>query len=157
MHARIAAHIRPDLIEAQLVAAEILEDEEQFALATEALADVPETSPWYVTAQIRRANTQRAAGDADAGIATLTALAASNGDQIEVESALGDALRMAERYPEAVAAYARAIALIADADAGALGALLHPRHRQRARRRLARRRGRLPRGAEARSPTSRWC
>ncbi len=112
VHARLAAHIRPDLVEAQLVAAEILEAEEQYALATASLSAVPGTSPWYVTAQVRRANTERAAGDPDAGIATLTALAASNGGRIEVQSALGDALRMAERYPEAVAAYTEAIALI---------------------------------------------
>jgi Flp pilus assembly protein TadD len=112
MHARIAAHIRPDLTEASLLAAAILEDEGQYALATEALAAVPASSPWYVTAQTRRASTQRAAGDADAGIATLTALAASHPDQITVQSDLGDALRMAERYPEAVAAYDAAVALI---------------------------------------------
>jgi tetratricopeptide (TPR) repeat protein len=112
MHARIAAHIRPDLIEANLLAAQILEDEGQHALATEALASVPQSSPWYVSAQIHRAATQRAAGDPDAGIVTLTALAAGHPDQIEVQSALGDALRMAERYPEAVAAYDDAIALV---------------------------------------------
>jgi tetratricopeptide (TPR) repeat protein len=112
VHARLAANIRPELIEADLLAAEILEEQGQHVLATEALAAAPDTSPWYVTAQIRRANTQRAAGDPDAGIVTLTALAASNGDQIEVQSALGDALRMAERYPESVAAYDAAIALI---------------------------------------------
>ena len=112
LHARIAAHIRPDLIEANLLAAEILEDEDQHALATEALATVPESSPWYVTAQIRRANTQREAGDPDAGIVTLTALAAGHPDQIEVQSGLGDALRVAERFPEAVAAYGAAIALV---------------------------------------------
>jgi Flp pilus assembly protein TadD len=70
---------------------------------------VPKSSPWYVTAEIRRANTQRAAGDPEAGIATLTALASSDKDGIEVDSALGDALRMAERFPEAVVAYTRAI------------------------------------------------
>ena len=111
LHARIAEEVRPDLIEAQLLAAEILESENQFALATEALADVPETSPWFVTTQIRRANTQRSAGDPEAGLETLVALAASHGDQIEVESALGDAQRMAENFPEAVDAYTRAIAL----------------------------------------------
>jgi tetratricopeptide (TPR) repeat protein len=112
VHARLAAHIRPGLIEAQLLAAQILEDEGQYALATEALSTVPEGSPWYVTAQIRRANTQRAAGDTEAGITTLAALAEGHPEQIEVESSLGDALRMAERYPEAVEAYTRAIALI---------------------------------------------
>lgn len=114
VHARLAAHIRPDLVEAELVAADVLESEEQYALANEALATVPETSPWYVTTEIRRANTQRAAGDPEAGIATLTALAASGKDGIEVDSALGDALRMAERFPEAVVAYTRAIDRIAE-------------------------------------------
>jgi Flp pilus assembly protein TadD len=113
IHARIATHIRPDLIEADLLAAELLEDQTQYALATAALAAVPATSPWYITAQIRRANTQREAGDPDAGIVTLSELAASNPGQIEVQSALGDALRMAERYPESVAAYDAAIALVA--------------------------------------------
>ena len=114
IHARIAAHIRPDLVEARLVAADILESQERYTLATAALADVPETSPWYVTTEIRRADTQRASGDPEAGIATLTALASGHPDRIEVQSALGDALRMAERYDEAVAAYSRAIDLIED-------------------------------------------
>ena len=87
----------------------MLENEEQYALANEALAGVSEDSPWYVTTEIRRANTQRAAGDPEGGIATLTALAAGDKDGIEVDSALGDALRMAERFPEAVVAYTRAI------------------------------------------------
>lgn len=112
LHSRLAAHIRPDLVEANLFSAEILEDEDQYALATAALATVPESSPWYVTAQIRRANTQRASGDPEAGIATLAALATANPGQIEVQSGLGDALRMAERYPEAVAAYDAAIRLV---------------------------------------------
>jgi Flp pilus assembly protein TadD len=109
VHARLASHIRPELIEARLVSADVLEAQEQYALAAEVLSGVPDTSPWYVTTEIRRANTQRAAGDADAGIATLAALADSGADSIEVDAALGDALRMAERFPEAVTAYTRAI------------------------------------------------
>jgi tetratricopeptide (TPR) repeat protein len=112
VHARLAAHIRPGFIEAQLLAGELLEAQQQFELAAAALAGVPEESPWYVTAQIRRAATQSGAGDPEGGIATLTALGESHPDQIEVHSALGDALRAAERYPEAAAAYGKAIALI---------------------------------------------
>lgn len=112
LHARLAAHIRPDLVEARLLAAEILERDGQYDLATEALAEVAQDSPWLVTTEIRRANTQNAAGDPEAGIATLTALGQSHPDQIEVHSALGDALRVAEQFPEAAAAYGRAIALI---------------------------------------------
>ena len=114
VHARLASHIRPDLVEARLVSADVLENEEQYALANEALAGVSKDSPWYVTTEIRRANTQRAAGDPEDGIATLTALATGDKDGIEVDSALGDALRMAERFPEAVVAYTRAIDRIAE-------------------------------------------
>lgn len=112
LHARLAAFIRPNLIEADLLAAELLENDQQYGLATEVLAAVPKDSPWHVTAEIRRANTERDSGDPAAGIATLVALAESNGDQIEVQSALGDAYRANEQFPEAVAAYTRAIDLI---------------------------------------------
>jgi tetratricopeptide (TPR) repeat protein len=109
VYARLALLVRPDLTEAALVAADALAREGQFALATEALDGVAADSPWFVTAQIRRAATQRDAGDPDAAIVTLQALAQSHGDQLEVEAALADHLRMAERFPEAAAAYSAAI------------------------------------------------
>lgn len=112
LHARLASYIRPDAVEADLLSADVLEAEDQFALATQVLSDVPANSPWHVTTEIRRASTQRAAGDPDAGIATLQALAESNGEQIEVQSALGDALRSENRFDEAVLAYSAAVDLI---------------------------------------------
>ena len=112
LHARLAAFIRPELTEADLLSAELLENEGQFALATQVLAAVPKDSPWYVTAEIRRANTEHDSGDTAGGIATLVALAGTNGDQIEVQSALGDAYRADNQFPQAVAAYTEAIKLI---------------------------------------------
>jgi tetratricopeptide (TPR) repeat protein len=112
IHARLASHVRPDLVEASLLAADILAAEEQFELASAALAEVDPASPWYVTTELRRADTQNAAGEEEASIATLQALAAGHPDQIEVHSALGDALRGAERYGESAEAYTRAIELI---------------------------------------------
>jgi tetratricopeptide (TPR) repeat protein len=114
IYARLAAHVRPDLAKANLIAAEILERHEQFDLATDALADLPADSVWFATAEMRRANTQRRAGDEEGGIDTLEALAERYPDTIEVHSALGDALRMAERFEEAAAAYGRAIDLIGE-------------------------------------------
>jgi tetratricopeptide (TPR) repeat protein len=112
VHARLAIHIDPDAAEPRLLAAEVLEMQSQYALASAVLADLPEASPWHVSFEIRRANTQRSAGDPEGGIATLAALAASHPDRIEVQSALADALRVDERYPEAAEAYGRAIDLI---------------------------------------------
>ncbi|MBP7242230.1 tetratricopeptide repeat protein [Amaricoccus sp.] len=112
VYARLAGYIRPDLVEASLVSAEALARQGRYDLATAALAEVPADSPWYVTAEIRRAETQRAAGDAEAGIATLTALAAAHPDSLEVQAALADQLRMAERYADAAKAYSATIALL---------------------------------------------
>jgi tetratricopeptide (TPR) repeat protein len=112
IYARLAHHIRPDLTKARLLAAEVLERHGQYTLATAALAGVPADSPWYVTSELRRAATQRAAGDAEAGIATLKGLAERYPGLVEVHSALGDALRVAERYEEAAAAYGAAIDLV---------------------------------------------
>lgn len=112
VHARLAMHIDPEAEEARLLAAEVLERHEQYELAAAVLAELQEGSPWYVPFEIRRANTQRAAGDAEGGLATLEALAESHGERIEVQSALGDALRVAERHLDAAEAYSRAIELI---------------------------------------------
>jgi len=114
IYARLALHIRPDLTEAALVASEVLARQGQHALATEALAGVEPTSPWYVTTEIRRAMNQRDAGETDAAIATLEALAAARPATVEVQAALADQLRMSERYEEAAAAYTRAIDLIGE-------------------------------------------
>lgn len=115
VYARLAGLIRPGLSRASLLAAEILERHGQYDLATEALEDVPEDSVWSVTAELRRAATQRAAGDPEAGIATLRALAERHPETVEVHSSLGDALRVAERYEEAAAAYSRSIELVGEA------------------------------------------
>ncbi len=112
IYARLAEYIRPDLVEAGLIAAEVLERQEQYAVAGEALRRVPPDSPWAPTAGIRRANIERAAGDPDAAIATLAALSEAHPDLIEVRSAHGDHLRVAERFAEAAAAYGDAIGLI---------------------------------------------
>jgi tetratricopeptide (TPR) repeat protein len=112
IHARLAQHVSPDMAEAALLVADLLELQGQFGLASAALAEVPETSPWFVTAQIRSAGTLRSAEDPQGAIELLTALAESHPDQIEVHSSLGDALRAEDRFEEAAEAYSDAIALL---------------------------------------------
>jgi tetratricopeptide (TPR) repeat protein len=114
VHARLAAHVNPALVEADLLTADILESEEQFALAEQALDQIPEGSPWFVSAEIRRSNVVRAAGDAEGGIEILTELAAKHPDEVEVFSAQGDAERNDERYADAAESYTRAIELIGE-------------------------------------------
>lgn len=111
LHARLAAHISPDSDEAHLLAADILEEEGQYGLAEQALDLIPEASPWFVTAGIRRATVVAASGDEDGGIEILNGLAAQT-ESVDVYSSLGDALRNAERYEDSIAAYDRAIGLV---------------------------------------------
>lgn len=112
IHSRLASHVSPARTEADLLSADILEAESQFALAEQALNRIQAESPYYVSAEIRRANVVRVSGDAEGGIEILRSLAESHPDEIEVHSSLGDALRNAERYAEAAEAYSAALDLV---------------------------------------------
>ncbi len=112
VHAQLAVHIFPELVEADLLSADIFEAEEQFALAEQALAGIPADSPWYVSAEIRRANVMRLADDAEGGVEVLSELTLNHPDSVEAFSSLGDALRNAERFKEAAEAYSKGIALV---------------------------------------------
>ncbi len=87
------------------MAAGLLESMGQHVLAGETYATVPPEDPAYHVAEIGRADTLTAAGKVDAALEVLTALTRSHGQLIEVQSALGDALRRQERFAEAIAPY----------------------------------------------------
>ena len=114
MHARIAAYLRPDHIDAILLTAGLLEAQGQFDLATEAYATIPADDPASYVAEIGRAEATYAAGRRDAAIEILRALARSKADILAVQVALGDGLRREERFDEAARAYDAAIALVAE-------------------------------------------
>jgi tetratricopeptide (TPR) repeat protein len=121
VYARLASHIRPDLAEATLISADVLAQEGQYALAEAALSQISQDSPWSVTAEIRRASAQRDSGDVDGAIATLQALALRAPQEAGVQAALGDHLRMAERFAEAAVAYGAAVDLIGPPQPGHWG------------------------------------
>lgn len=113
IYARVTAYLRPDHTEARLMAAGLLESVGQHALAGETYATIPADDPAYHVAEIGRADTLTAEGKVDAALEVLNALAKSHGQLIEVQSALGDALRRQERFAESIAPYTAAIGLIA--------------------------------------------
>lgn len=113
LYARIAADLRPDLVEAQLLAAGLLEQLGQHDLAAETYARIPASSPVFHVAELGRAEAAFAAGRRDAAREILTALARAHPDLVPVQVALADQLRREERYAEARTAYDGAIALIA--------------------------------------------
>ncbi len=112
LFARIATFLRPDHADAVILTANLLEQEGQFALAVETYATIPPSDAGYMSAEIGRARVLEADGKADAGIEVLRALARAMPDVLVIQTALGDALRREDRWPEASVAYEAAVALI---------------------------------------------
>jgi Flp pilus assembly protein TadD len=111
LFARVAQHMRPDLVDASLLLAQLLEDQGQYEAAVAAYRSVPNTHPAFYVAEMGRAETLREAGKTDAAIEVMTTLAKTYGTLPVVQSAMGDLLRGEERFEEAIAAYDRSLAL----------------------------------------------
>jgi tetratricopeptide (TPR) repeat protein len=112
LHLRVASYLRPDHSDATLLTADVLQELEQFRLAAETYATFGPDDPNFVSAEIGRAGALRAEGNADAAIEALKALARTHGNLMSVQFALGDMLRMEERFDEAEVAYTAAIDLL---------------------------------------------
>ncbi len=111
LHLRVAGYLRPDHADALLLTADVLESLGQHQLAEETYALFTPEDPAFVSAEIGRAGALRSQGNSDAALEALQALARSHGTLIGVQFALGDLLRMEERFDEAEAAYTAAIDL----------------------------------------------
>ena len=90
---RSAEFLRADHIDALLLSAELLEEVEQYDLATEAYKSVPAGHHSFHAAEMGRADALRAGGKAEAAIEVLEQLSRTHGDLPVVYTALGDALR----------------------------------------------------------------
>jgi tetratricopeptide (TPR) repeat protein len=121
LFARAAAYLRPDLTDAVLLAATMLQAQGQQALAIEAYASIPQDSHDRLEAELGRADALIEDGRTDAAIEVLERLTKDNPDQRMVWASLGDVMRRNERYGEAVAAYDRGIELLKGDDRGNWG------------------------------------
>jgi tetratricopeptide (TPR) repeat protein len=111
LHLRVAGFLRPDHSDALLLTADVLEELGQHDLAVEAYAIFPPDDPSFVAAEVGRAGALQSQGKTDAAIEALQALARTHTDLVGVQFALGDILRLEERFDEAEVAYTAAIAL----------------------------------------------
>jgi len=118
LYGRLALGLRPDHIEAILLTADLLEDLEQYTLATEVYDTVPGDSPSYYAAELGRAGALESSGNTEAAIEVMRALTRTHGDIPEVHISLGDLLRRLERYGEATPSYDRAVELLGEAQPG---------------------------------------
>jgi len=111
LHLRVAEYLRPDHADVVLLTADTLETLGQHQLAVETYATFPPDDPAYVSAEIGRAGALRSDGQVDAAIQAMQALARAHPDLFSVQFALGDMLRLEERFDEAEVAYTAAINL----------------------------------------------
>lgn len=114
LYAQVARALRPGHIDALLLTAELLETLEQHDAAIAVYREVPADDPSYHAAELGRSDALRRSGREEAAIEVLEQLTRSHGDLPTVHSALGDALRQAERFGEAITAYDRAVDLTSD-------------------------------------------
>lgn len=112
VHSRLANMIRPDMDDATLLTASMLDQQGQYDLAIEAYADIKPDSPIYHAAEIGRAESMVRAGRNDAAIEVLENLSRSRPNLVGVWTALGDTLRRESRFAEAAKAYDKAIDLL---------------------------------------------
>lgn len=106
---RLALGLRPDFAAARLVLADILEGEHQPDRAIAALAPVRADDPLAAVAQMRQAELEASAGQADEALRQLQVLSKSYPDSTLPDAEAGDILRVKGDFAGAATAYSRAI------------------------------------------------
>ncbi|MGH7065112.1 MAG: tetratricopeptide repeat protein, partial [Stellaceae bacterium] len=109
LYDRSALALRPQFAVAQLLLADIMsaEDKPQESLAV--LAQIPPSSPYSWSAQLRVAANLQTLDRGDEAIAMLRKMAAAEPKRAAADMQLGDLLRGKKRFVEAAAAYDEAI------------------------------------------------
>jgi Flp pilus assembly protein TadD len=112
IYTQAAHYIDPGHVDALLLAAEILRDDEQFYLAVNAYAMVPIDHPLSVAAEQGRADALFSMGQEEAALEVIRSLARNNPDLATVQAGLGDTLRQMEEFEDAITAYDQALELV---------------------------------------------
>ena len=110
---RLALDLRPDFAAARLLAADIQQTEHHPQLALRTLNEVPATDPVIAIVQLRRAALVDRLGRSDDAMHDLERMALQYPDSPLPDQQRGDILRSKQRFPDAAAAYDRAIARVA--------------------------------------------
>ncbi|HQT79598.1 MAG TPA: tetratricopeptide repeat protein [Rhodopila sp.] len=110
----LALDLRPDFTAARLVASDILLSQGHPDGAMQMLAEVPSSDSLLPVVRLRRAALAERLGHTDAAMRDLEQMARDYPDSPLPDEQRGDLLRAKQQFPEAVAAYDKAIARIAD-------------------------------------------
>lgn len=107
---RLALDLRPEFAAARLLAADILVNAHHPQVALRFLNDVPSSDPILPVVQLRQAAIIDGLGRSDEAIRELERLARDYPESPLPDVQRGDMLRMKQHFPDAVAAYDKAIA-----------------------------------------------
>lgn len=112
LFSEIALHLRPHLTGAALLAADMLDKEQQYDLALKTYASIPQDDPLHYVAEMGRADTLFAQGQKAEATDALARLAKAYPKVIEVQVAYGDVLRRQKMWGPAIQAYDAAALLV---------------------------------------------
>jgi tetratricopeptide (TPR) repeat protein len=109
LYGRCALELRPHMVLAQLLVADVLSAQDKPELSLAILADIPPSSAYWWSARLRVAANLEMLGRTDEAIARLKKMAAEAPTRAGADMQLGDLLRGKKRFSEAVDAYDEAI------------------------------------------------
>ncbi|MCZ6861400.1 MAG: tetratricopeptide repeat protein [Alphaproteobacteria bacterium] len=100
-----ALHLRPESPATLFLLGQVFEREEQIGMAMEAYRAIDPSTPYGWYARLNLADGHRTQGDIDKALRLLRIMIRERADRSDAARALGDFLRIEERYREAVSAY----------------------------------------------------
>ena len=106
---RLALWLKPKFPIAQMMIAEILDDDDRYEKANKIYSSISQQSPYRFSADIRRANNLNALDNGEPAIALLEGMADKYIATPQPLVTLGNLLRRHERWDEAIVAYTQAI------------------------------------------------
>jgi len=127
LYGRFALELRPHLVLAQLLLADVLSAQNKPELSLAVLDQIPPGSPYSWSARLRVAANLEMLDRTDEAIAKLKEMAAEAPTRAGAEMQLGDLLRSKKRFGEAVDAYDEAIQRFAAAGMSERWALFYSR------------------------------
>jgi tetratricopeptide (TPR) repeat protein len=116
LYGRCALDLRPHMVLAQLLLADVLSAQNKPELSLATLDEIPQSSPYWWSARLRVAANLEMLDRTDEAIAQLNEMAAEAPTRAGADMQLGDLLRSKKRFGEAVDAYDEAIRRFQAAD-----------------------------------------
>lgn len=119
IHARLASWLSPDMAEARLMVAQLLQEYQQFDLAEEEYEALRRKGQMRPVAELARIDALSQAERDDEAEKAALSLTAAYPELPQAWIALGDLLRQQQKFTQAVPAYDKALTMLADAPAEA--------------------------------------